>query len=237
MRKRKIILLLLAVAVFLQIGLVFKVPLKTYHVKDIINDPVIIYQTVKEYVNHSVFITAPEFSAVTYGIGVYDQNYTGYGIGSLIPINVTIRRGTGGNFINVLDQTLDSDFQESLLDVRRAVEDYTETYLTDVDMVITMHATTREVGGPSASGTIAVALAALIENKTLRDDTVLTGQIWENGYIYPVGRVQDKIQVAHDGGKKRILIPQGNCDEYTPVSGIEVFCAEYLTEALNYMTQ
>ncbi|MFP3216235.1 MAG: S16 family serine protease [Vulcanisaeta sp.] len=86
------------------------------------------------------------------------------------------------------------------------------------DFLINIEPTTLEIGGPSASGYMTVAMWALITNHTLNPDVVMTGMIMPDGSIGPVGGLPAKIQAAAQEGYKVVLIPYGQ-QEYQTSSG------------------
>jgi uncharacterized protein len=91
-----------------------------------------------------------------------------------------------------------------------------------------------QVGGPSASGYIAVALFALMNNLTLRDDTAMTGIILPDGLIGPVGRVSQKVAAAAKNGITTALVPMGEAS--SGVAGIKVIEIGTLEDAIYYLT-
>lgn len=65
------------------------------------------------------------------------------------------------------------------------------------------------VDGPSAGATTAVLTYAALENKTVRDDVVMTGTIREDGSIGVIGGVAAKAMAAEEAGKNLLLVPEG----------------------------
>jgi predicted S18 family serine protease len=65
------------------------------------------------------------------------------------------------------------------------------------------------IGGPSASGAIAVALVAAVRGATILPGVVMTGAIDADGRILPVGDLPTKIQAAAAAGLTTVLIPVG----------------------------
>ncbi|MCG2863216.1 MAG: peptidase S16 [Vulcanisaeta sp.] len=116
------------------------------------------------------------------------------------------------------------------------------------DFLINIEPTTLEIGGPSASGYMTVAMWALITNHTLNPDVVMTGMIMPDGSIGPVGGLPAKIQAAAQEGYKVVLIPYGQ-QEYQTSSGqvidlisygknlgIEVIPVMNIRQAIYYFT-
>ncbi|RLE77806.1 MAG: hypothetical protein DRJ56_01505 [Thermoprotei archaeon] len=79
----------------------------------------------------------------------------------------------------------------------------------DVMIVITANETVNVVDGPSAGGALAAIIAALLTNKTVKKDVVMTGTIEPDGRIGPVGGVYEKAIAAARYGAKLFLVPRG----------------------------
>ncbi len=77
----------------------------------------------------------------------------------------------------------------------------------DVYVSIDTPSTEGYVEGPSAGMVISVLAYAVLENGTIRDDTVVTGGIDERGRIFAVGGLYEKARAAAAGGASYFLCP------------------------------
>lgn len=232
MRARKIIFLFLITGMMFQVGLLFNVPLKTSFVTRVVSEPNLIYQPVKEYIN----ATDGGRSAIVYGVGVFNNSLDGR-IGELIRINITLRDGTGLDFVDVSQSNFEPDFQETIEDIRNYVERFDATSLLNKDILVTMETSVTNIGGQSASATMTVGLIALVEGKQLRQDVVMTGVLLYNGRVGEIGELDKKIQIAAEAGLAKILIPKSQCNVADTSQNITVKCVEDVEEALNEMTR
>ena len=92
------------------------------------------------------------------------------------------------------------------------------------------------IDGPSAGLAISLAIYSVLNNKPLRQDVAVTGEISIQGKIKPVGGIYEKIYGAKQAGMKRVLIPEDNKND-VPVGlkGIEVIPVKTITEAISYL--
>ena len=93
-----------------------------------------------------------------------------------------------------------------------------------------------EIGGPSASGYITVAIYSLITNKTLRNDVTMTGLILPDGLIGPVGGIPAKVKAAEKHGFKIILIPYVCKSEVENSTNVKIYAIIDVRDAIKYFT-
>jgi ATP-dependent Lon protease len=71
--------------------------------------------------------------------------------------------------------------------------------------------------GPSAGVAMFMALVSLLTERTVRNDTAMTGEISLRGLVLPVGGIKEKIIAAHRAGIKRVMLPARNRKDFEDI--------------------
>ncbi|KAF2886380.1 hypothetical protein ILUMI_19793 [Ignelater luminosus] len=92
--------------------------------------------------------------------------------------------------------------------------------------------------GPSAGCTIVTALLSLAQNKPIRQDVAMTGEISLMGKILPVGGIKEKTIAAKRSGVKCVILPEENKKDYNDLptfitEGLEVHFVSHFDEIYN----
>lgn len=72
--------------------------------------------------------------------------------------------------------------------------------------------------GPSAGVALFLALASLLENRTVSEKTALTGEITLRGSVLPVGGIKEKVIAAHRAGCTTVILPERNASDLRDIS-------------------
>lgn len=227
--------LVLVFELFFALGTFLEVPAKTSFVTK--EKPVYIPE-IRE-VNTTVEVIVPvvnisQITATVYAVGIHEKT----GGGELITINVSLRNGTGETFVDISGPAFESDFQTSLKDARTYAERYSNRSAKNYDLVVRVSSSAKVIGGSSGSAAIAVALVSLLENFTLRNDTVLTGVLQSDlsGTIAEVSGLETKIGVAEDLGLKRFLVPASQyASSLAQARSIQVIAVRNIDDAVRQM--
>jgi ATP-dependent Lon protease len=91
--------------------------------------------------------------------------------------------------------------------------------------------------GPSAGVAMFMALTSLMTDRTIRNDTAMTGEISLRGLVLPVGGIKEKVVAAHSAGIKRVMLPARNRRDYDDIPEIarremEFVWLEHVEEAV-----
>jgi ATP-dependent Lon protease len=71
--------------------------------------------------------------------------------------------------------------------------------------------------GPSAGVAMFMALVSLMTERTVRNDTAMTGEISLRGLVLPVGGIKEKVVAAHGAGIRRVMLPLRNRKDFEDI--------------------
>ncbi|RLI95997.1 MAG: hypothetical protein DRO92_00530 [Candidatus Altiarchaeales archaeon] len=124
--------------------------------------------------------------------------------------SLTVKLMPGNN--NVLINTnpfLETDIQYSA-NKAVAVAKLKSNYNFNKDFILDFKAGNAQlIGGESAGAAITIATIAALQNKHLKNDSVITGTINMDGTIGRVGGILEKAKAVADSGYKYFLVPKG----------------------------
>jgi uncharacterized protein len=154
--------------------------------------------------------------------------------GAVLPIKVTLLTpGDGRAYVAGVPEAGEG-FGPSAQIALYVAARYSGRPYTNYTALLRVLASDAEVGGPSASGYITVALFALMNNLTLRGDMAMTGIILPDGLVGPVGGVSQKVSAAAEKGIRTVLVPMGEAPG--GVSGVRVVEIGTLEDTIYYLT-
>ncbi|WP_457549793.1 S16 family serine protease [Archaeoglobus sp.] len=128
--------------------------------------------------------------------------------GAVIDITVTVTKGDGKVFVSTSPYT-EIDMQGSAQLAALTACDLLGLDFTKFNFYYEIEADAPIVGGPSAGGVMTIATICALKNLTPRKDVFMTGMIYPDGYIGPVGGIPYKLEAAAKSGAKIFLIPEG----------------------------
>lgn len=169
-----------------------------------------------------------------------------------------IRNGNGNILVNVNDVLAGVSLQNSARVAAGLAEEYTNISLDDYDITYSIKTNAGVIDGPSAGSSIAIATIALLEDKELNENVVISGSISDKGVLESVGGIVPKSDAAKEMNASLFLVPEStilssvykeekrcgslNGDEYCEVVyieedvdlGIQVKKVKDVQEALKY---
>ena len=130
------------------------------------------------------------------------------GNGLLCDLSVEVRPGDGDVFYRIQPYA-QVDLQYSAETAAEVAAQMAGIDLSDIDVSFEIDAPAQMIGGPSAGVAMTVVTYAAIENRQVRDDVVVTGEIRPDGSIGSVGAILAKAEAAEEAGKELFLVPLG----------------------------
>lgn len=131
------------------------------------------------------------------------------GNGVIAKLKVQAIPGEGRILTNIDNLLFWVDTQFSIKIAEMVAENITGADLSTVDLVYTIETDASVIEGGSAGAALTVATIAVLENKQLPSDIMITGTINPDGTIGPVGAVLAKAKASKDVGVSLFLVPEG----------------------------
>ncbi len=139
--------------------------------------------------------------------------------GVVINITVIVTPGNGRVFVSTTPYT-EIDMQGSAQLAALTACDLLGMDFTRHDFFYIINANAPIVGGPSAGAVMTVATIAALKGLKLRNDVYMTGMIYPDGFIGPVGGLKYKLEAAAEHGAKIFLIPYGQRYTYVEIKKV-----------------
>lgn len=131
------------------------------------------------------------------------------------------------------NQTAGSMAKDSVFNAASVVRKVTGQRLSDWDVHVNIVGGGR-IDGPSAGVAVVVAIISALEERPIRQDVAITGEISIQGQIKPVGGVYEKLYGARRAGINCVLVPDKNMKELPwHVKGITAVGVHCIEDALN----
>lgn len=163
------------------------------------------------------------------------------GNGVIVKLKVQTIPGEGRILTNINQLLFWVDTQFSIQVAEMVAENITGADLSKVDLIYTIETDASIIEGGSAGAALTIATIAVLQNKTLPTDVMITGTIGSDGTVGPIGGVFAKAKAAKDTGARLFLVPKGQgaqvnyipekkCEQIGPVT----FCTtEYKPQKLD----
>ena len=169
-----------------------------------------------------------------HGLAIVKDPYSGEMTGSVLCVKAHMlkiselpRTYPFKGYYNVTGVAKGQNFiSDSIAKVRSVIlqkygADIAQDYLTHIDF-----AQSYGVDGPSAGVTMAVLLCSLVEDKLVRQDVAVTGEInlgvGNSIQITAVGGLYEKIKAAEAWGFKKVVVPQKNYEHSIAVEDYKI---------------
>ncbi|MCX7696024.1 MAG: Lon family ATP-dependent protease [Caloramator sp.] len=163
----------------------------------------------------------------TYGLGVY-----GF-LGSILEIEAVAFKKDSPTGTVRFNDTAGTMAKDSVFNAATVIRQITGEDLANYDVHVNVVGG-GNIDGPSAGLAITLAVLSAVEEKPLRQDIAITGEISLTGSIKPVGGIPEKIYGALQGGIKNIIIPKENMkDVPINVEEVNIIPVDHIKEVLD----
>ena len=171
----------------------------------------------------------PEIGKV-FGLGV-----NGF-LGSVIELEcIAFKAEEKGKGSLRFNDTAGSMTKDSLFNAASLIRKTTGEIIHDYDMHVNVIGGGK-IDGPSAGAAIVMTMISAIQQKQIRQNVAITGEISIQGKIKPIGGVNEKIFGAKQSGIKTVIIPKENAkDVKAGFSGIEIIPVETIEEVMEVL--
>lgn len=133
------------------------------------------------------------------------------------------------------NETAGSMAKDSVFNAAAVVRRLTGEDLGNYDLHVNVVGGGR-IDGPSAGLAITLAIISAIQEKPIRQDVAVTGEISIQGKAKPVGGIGEKIYGAKQAGMKKVIIPFDNEKEIPyDLIDIEVVLVKTIAEAMTHI--
>ena len=130
------------------------------------------------------------------------------------------------------NQTAGSMAKDSVFNAASVVRKVTGESLSDWDVHVNVVGGGR-IDGPSAGAAVVLAIISAVQERPVRQDIAITGEISIQGRIKPVGGVYEKLHGARQAGIVCVLVPESNAVELPrQVPGITSVPVRTIEEAM-----
>lgn len=163
-----------------------------------------------------------------FGLGV-----SGY-LGSIIEIEaVAFKAASSGSGSIRFNDMAGAMAKDSVFNAASVIRNLTDKNLSDYDIHVNVIGG-GNVDGPSAGAAITCAILSAIEQRPIRQDAAVTGEISIRGGIKPVGGIPEKIYGARQAGMLQVYIPGENMkDVYSDEGGMEIIPVSTIEQVID----
>ncbi len=166
----------------------------------------------------------------------YAPAITDAGEGALVKFRVSLSPGYGRTLVNIENSKYREDTENALLKAKRNAEKQLGMKLVYHDVVLDVEAIGSEVGGESAGAMFTVGIVSAYTGRKIASDATMSAGITENGLLFAVDSIEEKIIAAKQGGKKKFIVAESQgIKNGNYIEGIEIIPVVDVVEAANQL--
>lgn len=127
--------------------------------------------------------------------------------GVIATLTTRVEEGSGDVLIRINDVLPGFETQQSARTAARVASNYANVDLRGINIIFSIKANATVIEGPSAGAAMAISAIAALQNRSIRDDVMITGAIDEDGRILSVGGIREKARAAKQSNASLFLVP------------------------------
>lgn len=140
---------------------------------------------------------------------IYGLAVSGF-VGSTLEIETMVYESKQkGKGVVRFNDTAGSMAKDSVFNAASVIRKITGIDMSDYDVHVNVIGGAK-IDGPSAGAAITVCIISALQNKPIRQDIAVTGEISIRGKIKPVGGIFEKVYGARRKGIKHVIVPYDN---------------------------
>lgn len=183
----------------------------------------------------------PVERAAPSGVKTYLVAVTREGGGVVSPVWVKAEPGTGRILVDVENLLFWVDTQYSMRIAGNVAKNQLGISPAEYDLTYSILTNASLVGGPSAGAPLTLATMAALQNKSLKEDVIMSGSIQPDGSIGKVGGILEKAKAAEREGFEKFLVPEGQLtqvryrqkEKCNEVGTFQICQTEYIPQKIN----
>lgn len=151
------------------------------------------------------FIKKPLTNASSVMIYLPAVDNEGNGVITLLVVEAI--PGSGRTLVDIDSLLFWADTQHSIRIAKNVAANISQANISNFDLIYNIYANASVIGGESAGAAITIATIAVLQNKSLRDDVMITGTINHDGTVGPVQAILPKAKAAKSVNASVFLVP------------------------------
>lgn len=174
---------------------------------------------ISQTIKHQNNVQLTQSSSVMINLPAVDSE----GNGVVAKLKVESMPGEGRILTNINQLFFWVDTQFSIRTAEAVAENITGVDLSKIDLIYNIETNASVIEGGSAGAALTIATIAVLQNKALPADVMITGTINPDGTVGPIGGVFAKAKASKDSGARLFLVPagQGSQVNYVPQNSCE----------------
>ncbi len=138
----------------------------------------------------------------------YAPAVTDVGNGLLVKFRVSITPGQGRTLVNIQNAQYKEDAENAFLKAKANAEEILGVKLLFQDVILDVESIGSNVGGESAGAMFTIGIISAYTGRKIASDVVMSAGITNDGVLFAVDSIEEKIIAAKINGKKKFIVAE-----------------------------